>query len=163
MYVRVYNQNESNIYIIWFIRDLPVGLHTALCSTTDRFSPKNKVYCLSTGVYKCSLLLTSYFSKKIVVGEIKKSDQITWMEWTVCRRLKWVYRTSLLLLIRMSNCFFSKSISRTAGASPVIPELGEGLKCWLVCSEQHTSYHTFSTALFVLLNRFWEFTFHGGE
>lgn len=35
MYVHVCNQNESNMYIM--IRDLPIGLHTALCSTSDLF------------------------------------------------------------------------------------------------------------------------------
>lgn len=65
---------RANLYAIWFIRDtrVPIGLHTALCSRRDQFSPKHKVYCLSTWVYKCPLFLTSYFSKKIVVWDFKK-------------------------------------------------------------------------------------------
>lgn len=111
---QVCNQNESNMYVIWFIRDLPIGLHTALCSTSDLSFPRSKVYCLSTGVYKCSLLLTSYFSKT-VAGEKKKkwpnNSTRNGLSVGVSLCLKWVYRTSLLLLIRMSNCFFFKSPS----------------------------------------------------
>lgn len=44
---KIYNQNQRNIYIILFIRDLRIGLHAALCSTDQFVPPKARVDCPS--------------------------------------------------------------------------------------------------------------------
>lgn len=56
--VHVCNQKERNMHILWLRRDLPIGLHTALCC------PTNDLLCRH-GVSKCSLLLTSYFLRRL--------------------------------------------------------------------------------------------------
>lgn len=123
-----------------------------------RFPPEHAVVCQQGFLSTRSSSLVIFLKKKRL-SSVRKSDQITWLGTNCCQPLsEMFFYTSLLLLIRMSNSF-STSISTAAGAHPATPELCNGLKCWLMCCEQHTSYHTFSVALFVLLNRFWEITF----
>lgn len=127
--------------------DLSVGLHTALCcSTLDPFSPKAKSLVSWLGLNKCSLLLTSYFSKKNYRGGKGRVGGLGGVGvggcWNglLCMRppqSRVSFPHQPLLLIRMSRCFFS---SRTAGAPLVTSELGRGLKCRLPCSEQHASH-----------------------
>lgn len=78
--------------------DLSVGQHTALCSSTlDPFSPKAKSLVSWLGLNKCSLLLTSYFSKKNYSGGKGGVVGGAGMDCSVCVHLSLgsVFRTSL--------------------------------------------------------------------
>lgn len=134
----VYSPLASYMYILWL--DRFISLHTALCSSTlDLFSPKAKSPVSWLGFNKCSLLLTSYFSKKNYSGG--KGG----LEWTALYASTSVSgQFSAPAFTADQNVkllFLQQSVSRTAGAPLVISELGKGLKCRLPCSEQHASYH----------------------
>lgn len=89
----VYSPLASYMYILWL--DRFISLHTALCSSTlDPFSPKAKSPVSWLGFNKCSLLLTSYFSKKNYSGG---KGGGAGMDRSVCLHLSLgsVFRTSL--------------------------------------------------------------------
>lgn len=140
------------MYILWL--DRFISLHTALCSSTlDPFSPKAKSPVSWLGFNKCSLLLTSYFSKK--------KGERGGLEWTALYATTSVSgQFSAPAFTADQNVkllFLQQSISRTAGAPLVISELGKGLKCRLPCSEQHASYHWFSMFVTVQVLRVYSF------
>lgn len=104
----VYSPLASYMYILWL--DRFISLHTALCSSTlDPFSPKAKSPVSWLGFNKCSLLLTSYFSKKNYSGGKGGGWNGPLCMPPPQSRVSFPHQPSLL--IRMSNCFFSSSPS----------------------------------------------------